>query len=261
MGSGLNAAEAVRRFPGPPFEDPPTSPPRPGTGASWGERDGTTRAQAATRRAARRKREAARKDMSSGASAAGVTPRTATGTAVEPLRSPSPAARPRAWRCTGWRSGRLGAQRSRSVPASSPSRPFARSGSGQACESRAREGRQGHTAQRCRPAPAHLREGPEGCQAISARPRLAMPACHRRPANGTSGRACASRAVAVACLCASTSLPMPCLHEAVVVGQRLPRKWPQFQWVRETRARSSTAHAPHQPCRSHRLLDMNVNRP
>jgi hypothetical protein len=32
------AAEAVRRFPGPPLEDPPTSPPHKGTGVVGGAR-------------------------------------------------------------------------------------------------------------------------------------------------------------------------------------------------------------------------------
>jgi hypothetical protein len=41
------AAEAVSRFPGPPLEDPPTSPPRNSTGAPWGERGGTTGARVA----------------------------------------------------------------------------------------------------------------------------------------------------------------------------------------------------------------------
>ena len=43
-----SAAEAVSQFPGPPLEDPPTSPPRQSTGAPWGERGGTTGARAAT---------------------------------------------------------------------------------------------------------------------------------------------------------------------------------------------------------------------
>ena len=41
------AAEAVSRFPGPPLEDPPTSPPRNSTGGAWGELGGTTGARAA----------------------------------------------------------------------------------------------------------------------------------------------------------------------------------------------------------------------
>jgi hypothetical protein len=43
-----SAAEAVSRFPGPPLEDPPTSPPHKLTGAPWGERGGTTGARAAS---------------------------------------------------------------------------------------------------------------------------------------------------------------------------------------------------------------------
>ena len=45
---GFSAAEAVSQFPGPPLEDPPTSPPHKLTGAPWGERGGTTGARAAT---------------------------------------------------------------------------------------------------------------------------------------------------------------------------------------------------------------------
>ena len=43
----LSAAEALSQFPGPPLEDPPTSPPRNSTGARGGERGGTTGARAA----------------------------------------------------------------------------------------------------------------------------------------------------------------------------------------------------------------------
>ncbi len=49
-GWGSTAAEAVSRLPGPPLEDPPTSPPHPGWGRSWGERGGTTGARAASQR-------------------------------------------------------------------------------------------------------------------------------------------------------------------------------------------------------------------
>jgi hypothetical protein len=41
------AAEAVRQLPGPPLEDPPTSPPHEGRGRSWGERGGSPGARAA----------------------------------------------------------------------------------------------------------------------------------------------------------------------------------------------------------------------
>ena len=44
----FTAAEAVSQLPGPPLEDPPTSPPRPSTGDLWGERGGTPGARAAT---------------------------------------------------------------------------------------------------------------------------------------------------------------------------------------------------------------------
>jgi len=50
---GLLAAEAVSQFPGPPLEDPPTSPPHWLTGAPWGERGGTTGARAASPRGRR----------------------------------------------------------------------------------------------------------------------------------------------------------------------------------------------------------------
>ena len=43
----------MSRFPGPPLEDPPESPPRNSTGAPWGERGGTTGAPAATSRGRR----------------------------------------------------------------------------------------------------------------------------------------------------------------------------------------------------------------
>src|SRR5258707_1776124 len=42
-----SAAEAVSQFPGPPLEDPPTSPPREIDGGLWGERGGTSGARAA----------------------------------------------------------------------------------------------------------------------------------------------------------------------------------------------------------------------
>ena len=45
---GVPAAEAVSQFPGPPLEDPPTSPPHEGRGRSWGERGGTSGARAAS---------------------------------------------------------------------------------------------------------------------------------------------------------------------------------------------------------------------
>ena len=43
----FSAAEAVRQLPGPPLEDPPTSPPHEGRGRSWGERGGSPGARAA----------------------------------------------------------------------------------------------------------------------------------------------------------------------------------------------------------------------
>lgn len=99
MGSGLNAAEAVRRFPGPPLEDPPTSPPRPSTGVVGGARwdDRRTGCPSGLRSGS----EAARNLMSSGGPASGVTPSAATGATFEPLRSPPDAARLRAWRVFG----------------------------------------------------------------------------------------------------------------------------------------------------------------
>jgi hypothetical protein len=112
-----SAAEAVSRFPGPPLEDPPTSPPHELTGAPWGERGGTTGARAAPphgrrsvaadvpARLAQRLQRSRPNDTSSGGSAADVPPSAANGAAVEPLRAPrcirSSAARLRAWRVTG----------------------------------------------------------------------------------------------------------------------------------------------------------------
>lgn len=115
---GFFAAEAVSRFPGPPLEDPPTSPPHWLTGAPWGERGGTTGARAALPHAVgaasrpmcqlawRSGRSAADRTITSGGgSAADVPPSAATGAAVEPLRAlhctRSSAARLRAWRVTG----------------------------------------------------------------------------------------------------------------------------------------------------------------
>jgi hypothetical protein len=87
---GFSAAEAVSRFPGPPLEDPPTSPPRNSTGAPWGERGGTTGARAAPphgrrsvaadvpARLAQRLQRRRPDDPSSGGSAADVPPSAAT---------------------------------------------------------------------------------------------------------------------------------------------------------------------------------------
>ena len=86
---GIPAAEAVSQFPGPPLEDPPTSPPHEGRGRSWGERGGTSGARAADsflRPPQRRGRcdsssgaavaaQAATQTLKFGVTAAGVTPR------------------------------------------------------------------------------------------------------------------------------------------------------------------------------------------
>jgi hypothetical protein len=45
---GSISSQAVSRLPGPPLEDPPTSPPHLGRGRGWGERGGTTGARAAS---------------------------------------------------------------------------------------------------------------------------------------------------------------------------------------------------------------------
>ena len=95
------AAEAVSRFPGPPLEDPPTSPPHGLTGAPWGERGGTTGARAAlSPRAAQRRGRCASSPGAAVAAqptersraAAALRPtchqgsrRRATGAAVEPV--------------------------------------------------------------------------------------------------------------------------------------------------------------------------------
>ena len=98
------AAEAVSQFPGPPLEDPPTSPPHWLTGAPWGERGGTTGARAApSPRAAQRRGRCASSPGAAVAAqptgrsraAAALRPtchqetgrRRATGAAVEPLRA------------------------------------------------------------------------------------------------------------------------------------------------------------------------------
>jgi hypothetical protein len=76
----------VSRLPGPPLEDPPTSPPRPGMGGLWGDRGGTPGARAATT-AGGAASEAACQDSSAGGPAADVLPSAATGAAVEPARA------------------------------------------------------------------------------------------------------------------------------------------------------------------------------
>lgn len=114
---GFLAAEAVSQFPGPPLEDPPTSPPRNSTGARGGSAVGRLahglplphgrRSVAADvpARLAQRLQRSRPNDTSSGGSAAEVPPSAATGAAVEPLRAIRcnwySAARLRAWRVTG----------------------------------------------------------------------------------------------------------------------------------------------------------------
>ena len=97
------AAEAVSQFPGPPLEDPPTSPPHKLTGAPWGEHGGTTGARAAP--SPRSAQRCGRCASSPGAAVAAQptersravaalrptchqgSRRRATGAAVEPLRA------------------------------------------------------------------------------------------------------------------------------------------------------------------------------
>jgi hypothetical protein len=114
---GFLAAEAVSRFPGPPLEDPPTSPPRHSTGARGGSAvgrlahglpipTGGAAARPMCQLAWRSGCSAADRTItSSGGSAADVPPSAANGAAVEPLRARhctlSSAARLRAWRVTG----------------------------------------------------------------------------------------------------------------------------------------------------------------
>ena len=84
------AAEAVSWFPGPPLEDPPTSPPRPQDGGLWGERGGTTGALAAPQVG----RRSTAKPTARSRAAAALRPtchqesrRRTTGAAVEPRRA------------------------------------------------------------------------------------------------------------------------------------------------------------------------------
>ena len=104
---GCLAAEAVSQFPGPPLEDPPTSPPRNSTGAQLGGAgwdDWRTGCPLPTGGAASRPQcqlawhsgcsAAARTITSSGGSAADVPPSAATGAAVEPLIAGCAAAEP-----------------------------------------------------------------------------------------------------------------------------------------------------------------------
>lgn len=136
MGGVSSAADAVRRFPGPPLEDPPTSPPRPSTGVVGGARwdDRRTgcphgRRSVATdvpARLAQRLQRRRPQVTSSGGSAAGVTPREPQASDWRDGRaaaSSSGAARPRGWRVPGvaiWSATRE-AQSGR--PACSPSGP------------------------------------------------------------------------------------------------------------------------------------------
>jgi hypothetical protein len=120
MGGVSSAAEAVRRFPGPPPEDPPTSPPRPQDGgllggARWVDRRMRCQLMEVGAASHRTCQPGWRGRCSvgdqivtrSGASAAGVPPSAATGAVVEPLRAlpasclQTSAARQRAWRVSG----------------------------------------------------------------------------------------------------------------------------------------------------------------
>lgn len=144
------AAEAVSRLPGPPLEDPPTSPPRNSTGARGGSAVGRLahglpspqgrRSVAADVPARRPQRLQLSRpnDTSSGGSAADVPPSEANGATVEPLRAlrriRSSAARLRAWRVTGvaiWPAPHR-AKRSAATckPVSSPSGPRSRAACG-----------------------------------------------------------------------------------------------------------------------------------
>ena len=117
-GWGSSAAEAVSQFPGPPLEDPPTSPPRDSTGALLGgarwddwrtrcpvfaamQRRGRCASLPGAAVAAKTTAQPAR----SGASAADVTPsepkvRDWRGGRAGPITSSHSAARHRAWRVT-----------------------------------------------------------------------------------------------------------------------------------------------------------------
>jgi hypothetical protein len=96
------AAEAVRRFPGPPLEDPPTSPPHPWMGAPWGERGGLPRrrlpARAAKQRAAAMPRPSTRRPCGRRDTK---PPQAATGAPGEPRRADPSGGRLRAWRVPG----------------------------------------------------------------------------------------------------------------------------------------------------------------
>ena len=68
-----SAAEAVSQLPGPPLEDPPTSPPHAGRGRSWGERGGTCLCRAASYKAGAASRQACQLVWRDGCSAGGST--------------------------------------------------------------------------------------------------------------------------------------------------------------------------------------------
>ena len=78
MGGLSPAAEAVRRFPGPPLVDPPTSPPRRRTGAQLGGARWDARRTGCHLRRAAQHSEDRPHDTSSGGSAADVPPSAAT---------------------------------------------------------------------------------------------------------------------------------------------------------------------------------------
>ena len=92
-GWGSLQRKTVNQLPGPPYDDPPTSPLTPLTGPCGGSAVGRLAHALPPRRAAQH--SAADRDItSSGGPAADVTPSAATGAAVEPLRGTSPAFAP-----------------------------------------------------------------------------------------------------------------------------------------------------------------------
>jgi hypothetical protein len=145
MGGVSSAAEAVRRLPGPPLEDPPTSPPHPQDGgllggARWDDR--RMRCQLMEGGAASHRtcqpgwrggcNEGDSTLTSSGVSAADVPSSAATGVAVERLRALVDLVfryqRPGNGHggCPGWRSGRHERSAATCKPVSSPSGPRSR---------------------------------------------------------------------------------------------------------------------------------------
>ncbi len=186
MGSGLNAAEAVRRFPGPPYEDPPQVPLTQGRGLRGsavgrpahrlplhGRRSPAADVPA---RLAQRLQRSRPHLSSSGDPAAGVTPSAATGATVEPLRALLGLRGP----ATGLASARGGDLAGQARSAADQDRPVRQAGRSHAV---GRKAARGPRAREGRPPEPRVRSTPR--QVAQRRPRE----CFRGGPGGTPERA------------------------------------------------------------------------